>query len=128
MDNAGILIPLFGILCGIIAILSGTYIKAQKMKLEAAQANRLSSASETEMLSEIQRLKDRGITLSNIMIGGFPNTLYGRPGRDQEIEKVIRIDESIVMAALATAPSSFTLTGRSPQKAVHLGGDSLVFA
>ena len=66
MDNAGILIPLFGILCGIIAILSGTYIKAQKMKLDAAQANRLSTASETEMMSEIQRLKDRVAVLERL--------------------------------------------------------------
>lgn len=42
-------------------------------------------------------------------------------------EKVIRIDESIVMNALATTPSSFTLTGRNPDKTVRLGGDSLVF-
>jgi trimethylamine--corrinoid protein Co-methyltransferase len=42
-------------------------------------------------------------------------------------EKVIRIDESIVMAALATAPSTFTLTGRNPEKSVQLGGNSLVF-
>ena len=42
-------------------------------------------------------------------------------------EKVIRIDESIVMAALATAPSTFTLTGRNPEKSVQLGGNALVF-
>ncbi len=42
-------------------------------------------------------------------------------------EKIIRVDESIVMAALETVPSSFTLTGRNPDKMVHLGGDSLVF-
>jgi hypothetical protein len=36
------------------------------MKLEAAQANRLSSASETEMLSEIQRLKDRVAVLERL--------------------------------------------------------------
>ncbi len=29
-----------------------------------------------------------GLTLGNLMIGGFPNTIYGRPGRDEEIEKV----------------------------------------
>jgi len=33
-------------------------------------------------------LKSAGLTLGNLMIGGFPNTLYGRPGRDEEIEKV----------------------------------------
>ncbi len=29
-----------------------------------------------------------GLALGNMMIGGFPNTIYGRPGRDEEIEKV----------------------------------------
>lgn len=33
-------------------------------------------------------LQEEGLTLSNLMIGGFPNTIYGRPGRDEEIEKV----------------------------------------
>ena len=42
-------------------------------------------------------------------------------------EQVIRIDESIVDAALATAPSSFTLTSRNPAKRLTLGGDALVF-
>ena len=32
--------------------------------------------------------KAAGVTLGNLMIGGFPNTIYGRPGRDEEIEKV----------------------------------------
>lgn len=42
-------------------------------------------------------------------------------------EQVIRIDESIVDAALATAPSSFTLTSRNPAKRLVLGGDAMVF-
>ncbi|WP_374643684.1 trimethylamine methyltransferase family protein [Tabrizicola sp.] len=42
-------------------------------------------------------------------------------------EQVIRIDESIVNAALATAPSSFTLTSRNPAKRLTLGGDAMVF-
>lgn len=42
-------------------------------------------------------------------------------------EQVIRIDESIVDAALATAPSSFTLTSRNSAKRLTLGGDALVF-
>jgi mannonate dehydratase len=29
-----------------------------------------------------------GVTLGNLMIGGFPNTIYGRPDRDEEIEKI----------------------------------------
>ncbi len=34
----------------------------------------------------IDKLKSAGLTLGNLMIAGFPNTLYGRPGRDEEIE------------------------------------------
>jgi mannonate dehydratase len=33
-------------------------------------------------------LKAGGLTLGNLMIAGFPKTLYGRPGRDEEIENV----------------------------------------
>lgn len=36
----------------------------------------------------VDRLKSHGITLGNLMIDGFPNTLYGRPERDEEIEKI----------------------------------------
>ena len=36
----------------------------------------------------IDKFKTGGVTLGNLMIGGFPNTIYGRPGRDEEIEKV----------------------------------------
>ena len=43
---------------------------------------------ESEVRERIQKFKAGGITLYNMMIGGFPNTLYGRPGRDEEIDKV----------------------------------------
>jgi mannonate dehydratase len=36
----------------------------------------------------VERLKAHGIALGNLMIDGFPNTIYGRPGRDEEIEKI----------------------------------------
>jgi mannonate dehydratase len=36
----------------------------------------------------VDKLKSGGLTLGNMMIVGFPNTLYGRPGRDEEIEKI----------------------------------------
>lgn len=42
-------------------------------------------------------------------------------------EKVIRVDESIIMAALATAPSSFTLTSRNPEKELLIGGNAMTF-
>jgi len=36
----------------------------------------------------MERLKSGGLSLGNMMIVGFPNAIYGRPGRDEEIEKV----------------------------------------
>lgn len=43
---------------------------------------------EADIRARIERLKDGGLKLCNLMIGGFPNTLYGKPGRDEEIDKV----------------------------------------
>ncbi|HEV2424129.1 MAG TPA: mannonate dehydratase [Terriglobia bacterium] len=43
---------------------------------------------EEEIRSLMDRLKAGGLELGNLMIGGFPQTLYGQPGRDQEIDKV----------------------------------------
>jgi mannonate dehydratase len=44
---------------------------------------------EADVKSRIDTLKSGGLTLFNMMIGGFPKTLRGQPGRDEEIEKVI---------------------------------------
>jgi mannonate dehydratase len=44
--------------------------------------------TEADLRSRMERLKAGGITLGNMMIGGFTNTLYGRAGRDEEIDKV----------------------------------------
>lgn len=43
---------------------------------------------EADLRARIERYKAGGLTLYNLMIGGFPNTIYGRPGRDEEIDKV----------------------------------------
>ena len=43
---------------------------------------------ESQLKEMMDRLKAGGLTLGNLMISGFPNTIYGRPGRDEEIEKV----------------------------------------
>ena len=56
---------------------------------------------EGDLRARIQRLKAKGLNLYNLMIGGFPNTIYGRPGRDEEIEKVI---QSIRAAGKAGLP------------------------
>ncbi len=34
------------------------------------------------------KLKAGGVMMGNLMINGFPKTIYGKPGRDEEIEKV----------------------------------------
>jgi mannonate dehydratase len=43
---------------------------------------------EAEIKSRIDRLKSGGLTLFNMMIGGFPKAIYGQPGRDEEIGQV----------------------------------------
>lgn len=43
---------------------------------------------EAELRSIVDKLKEGGLSLGNLMIGGFPNTIYGRPGREEEIEKL----------------------------------------
>ena len=43
---------------------------------------------ESAIRGRMERLKTGGLILGNMMIAGFPNTIYGRPGRDEEIEKV----------------------------------------
>lgn len=56
---------------------------------------------ENQLRELIDRLKGYGLTLGNIMITGFPNTIYGRPGRDEEIEHIV---ESIQAAGKAGLP------------------------
>lgn len=49
----------------------------------------------------MDRFKANGLTVINMMIGGHPNTIYGREGRDEEIKK---IQESLVAAGAAGLP------------------------
>jgi mannonate dehydratase len=44
---------------------------------------------ESQLKEEMERLKSWGLTLGNLMISGFNNAIYARPGRDEEIERVI---------------------------------------
>ena len=43
---------------------------------------------ENRLRSLMAGFQSGGLALGNLMIGGFPDTIYGRPGRDEEIEKV----------------------------------------
>ncbi|HCI85803.1 MAG TPA: hypothetical protein DHV68_03045 [Dehalococcoidia bacterium] len=51
--------------------------------------------------ADIKALERHGIKMDIKMITGFPNAIYGRPGRDEEIEKVI---ESIRVAGRLEIP------------------------
>ena len=39
-----------------------------------------------QLTTIVEKLRTGGLELGNMMIGGFPNTLHGKPGRDDEIE------------------------------------------
>jgi len=43
---------------------------------------------EDELRALVARFREGGLAVANLMIHGFPNTLYGRPGRDAEIDQV----------------------------------------
>jgi mannonate dehydratase len=45
---------------------------------------------ESRLREMMDRLTSNGLTLANLMIAGFPNAIYNRPGRDADIEKVIQ--------------------------------------
>ena len=62
---------------------------------------------EADLRTRIERLKAAGLTLYNLMIGGFPNTIYGRPGRDEEIEKVIKSIRAAGKAGLPVIEYNF---------------------
>lgn len=56
---------------------------------------------EDQLRSVVDRLKTAGLALGNLMISGFSDTLYGKPGRTEEIEKV---KQSIRAAGKAGIP------------------------
>jgi mannonate dehydratase len=62
---------------------------------------------EDTIRSLMDRIKAGGLTLGNLMIGGFPNTLYGRPGRDEEIDKVRQSIRSAGRAGLPVVEYNF---------------------
>src|SRR5260370_42351380 len=41
---------------------------------------------------QMDQLKANGVTPGNLMIAGFNNAIYARPGRGEDIDKVIRTD------------------------------------
>ncbi len=57
--------------------------------------------TEASLSEIIERFTDNGLTVINMMIGGFSNAIYGRPGRDEEIE---RIQKSLIAAGNVGLP------------------------
>jgi len=51
--------------------------------------------------------KAAGLTLGNLMIGGFQNTIYGKPGRDEEIERVQQSIRAAGTVGLAVVEYNF---------------------
>jgi hypothetical protein len=70
MNSVGVLIPILGIMCGLAAIIINGFLRSQKMKLEMMREQRVSSASEEEMMREIQRLKERVNVLERLATDG----------------------------------------------------------
>lgn len=73
--------------------------------------------------SSIRILKELGIKV----LGENVRQLFARAGAIIDDEDVVRIDESVVDAALKAVPHQFTLTPRNPAKTVVMGGNHLVF-
>ena len=63
------------------------------------------TASELHPL--VDKLKANGVTLGNLMIGGLPNTIYGRPGRDEEIEKIRQSIQAAGQVGIAVVEYNF---------------------
>jgi mannonate dehydratase len=55
----------------------------------------------------LERFRAGGLEVVNLMIGGFPNTLYGRAGRDAEIEQVIASIRAAGRVALPVVEYNF---------------------
>jgi mannonate dehydratase len=60
-----------------------------------------------ELKQWVDKLKAGGLALGNLMIGGFPNTIYGKPGRDEEIEKIRQSIEAAGKAGIPVVEYNF---------------------
>lgn len=68
MSNADMLIPMIGIICGgIVVIIANASLRSQKMKLDMMREQRVSGASEQEMMRELSALKDRVAVLEKLV-------------------------------------------------------------
>lgn len=63
--------------------------------------------TEKDVAGRVELLGKRGMKLSNMMISGFPNAIYGRPDRDKDIEKVIKSIKAAGKAGLPVVEYNF---------------------
>lgn len=66
-ENIGVMIPIFGILLGMIAVVGGYIVKMQKMRLEEARLSGVNSAVQDETARELQKLKDRVAVIERLL-------------------------------------------------------------
>jgi hypothetical protein len=66
-QSIGVFIPILGILCGLVAIIVGYLLKSQKLKLDMMREQRGSDASNSEVMTELHRLKDRVAVLERLL-------------------------------------------------------------
>lgn len=60
-----------------------------------------------DLVTTFDKFKANGLTVGNMMIGGFNNVILGRQGRDEEIEKVIQSVEAAGKAGLPVIEYNF---------------------
>ena len=82
--------------CGPSALAAGLPDEAGMRRVKQLGVNHVLGAAgpmpwtEDHLGAMVAQFKKGGLSLGNCMIGGFPKTIYGKPGRDQEIEQVIQ--------------------------------------
>ena len=67
MSNEELMIPFLAIMCGMVAIIANAALRSQKMKLDMMREQRVSGASEQEMMRELSVLKDRVAVLEKLV-------------------------------------------------------------
>jgi precorrin-6B methylase 1 len=67
-ETIGVFIPILGIMCGIIAIIGGLWIKNQKLKLEMMREQGGADAIANKVTqAELEKLKDRVAVLERLL-------------------------------------------------------------
>ena len=67
-ESIGVFIPILGIMCGIIAIVGGLWIKNQKLKLEMMrEQGGVDAVANTVTQAELEKLKDRVAVLERLL-------------------------------------------------------------